>query len=109
MEIIGDFMDFLKEYRIVGLAVAFIIGAAATSLVKALVNDIIMPAVTPFIASGGWKTATVSLGPVVLSWGDFLGELLNFVIIAFAMFIIVKTIEKGKRVTKVPPRKINKK
>lgn len=50
-----EFMDFLNEYKIAGLAIAFIMGVAATSLVKSLVDNIIMPTVTPFIPAEDGK------------------------------------------------------
>ena len=49
MKFVGEFKDFLKKYSVLGLAVAFIIGAASTKLVSALVNDIVMPIITVFI------------------------------------------------------------
>ena len=61
-----EFMDFLKEYKIVALAIAFIMGAAATTLIKSLVDNIVMPIITAFIPSGSWKTATFSLGPIAI-------------------------------------------
>ena len=94
MKILKEFMDFLEEYKVIVLAVAFIIAVAATTLVQALVNDIIMPIITPFIPGGGWQTATFSLGPIVISWGHFLGALINFLIMAFVVFIIAKKMLK---------------
>lgn len=75
MGMTSEFMEFLREYKVIALAVAFIIGVAATALVKSLVDNIIMPIITPFIPGGAWKTATFTLGPVVIGWGPFLGEL----------------------------------
>ena len=95
-----EFMEFLREYKIVGLAIAFIMGVAATTLVKSLVDNIIMPIITPFIPGGAWKTATFSLGPVVIGWGAFLGEIINFVIIALVVFMIAKKILKEEKVAK---------
>ena len=99
-KILKEFMDFLKEYKVIGLAIAFIIGAAASALVKSLVDNIIMPLITPFIPGGAWKTATVALGPIVIGWGAFLGELINFVIIAFVVFMIAKKVLKEEKVSK---------
>jgi len=96
----SEFMEFLKEYKVIALAVAFIMGAASTTLVKSLVDNIIMPTITPFIPGGGWKTATLSIGPVVLGWGAFLGELINFLILAFVVFMIAKQIMKEEQVAK---------
>ena len=94
MEMLKEFKEFLKEYKVIGLAIAFIMGFASTSLIKSLVDNIMMPAITGFIPGAGWKTATFSIGPVVIGWGTFLGELLNFIIIAFLIFILVKKILK---------------
>ena len=93
-------MEFMKEYKVIGLAIAFIIGAAAKDLVNSFVNDIIMPVITPMIPEGGWREATLTLGPVVLRWGSFLGQLINFVIIAFVVFMMAKIILKEEKVTK---------
>jgi large conductance mechanosensitive channel len=98
--IFQEFNDFLKEYKILGLAVAFIMGVAATALIKSLVDNIIMPAVTAFIPGGAWKTATIVFGPVVLGVGAFAGELLNFIIIAFVIFLIAKMVMKEEKVAK---------
>ena len=88
MKIILEFKEFLKEYKVVGLAIAFVIGIAATTFVKSTVDNVIMPLITPFIPGGAWQTAVWRLGPFVIGWGAFLAALINFVIIAFAVFII---------------------
>jgi large conductance mechanosensitive channel len=78
MGIIKEFKEFLEEYKVMGLAVAFIIAVAATALVQSLVNNIIMP----------------------IGWGAFLAAVINFIIIAFAVFLIAKYIMKEEKVTK---------
>lgn len=100
MRLMKEFMEFLKEYKVIGLAVAFIMGVAATALINALVNDIIMPIITAAIPGGAWKTATFNIGPIVISWGDFAGAIVNFVIIAFVVFMIAKIVLKEEKVTK---------
>ena len=100
MGVLSDFKDFLYEYKVIPLAIAFIMGIASTALIKSLVDNIVMPIITPFVPGGAWETATVSLGPVVLKWGAFLGELINFIIIAFVVFIIAKKVLKEEKVTK---------
>lgn len=100
MSVVKEFIDFLKEYKIVALAVAFIMGVASTSLVKSLVDNIIMPIVTAFVPDGAWREATFSLGPFVFGWGPFLGELINFVIIALVVFLIAKKVMNEEKVAK---------
>lgn len=90
MGFVDEFMAFLKKHQVVGLAVAFIIGAAAAKLVSALVNDIIMPIIGALTPSGDWRAATLQLGPVKFLIGDFAGAVIDFVIIAFVIFMIVK-------------------
>lgn len=96
----GEFKEFLKEYKVVPLAIAFIMGVAATALVKSLVDNIIMPIITPFIPGGEWQTATLSIGPIVLGWGAFLGNIINFIIIAWVVFMIAKFILREEKVAK---------
>ena len=100
MSLMREFSEFLKEYKVMGLAVAFIIGVALTVLVQSLVNNIVMPIVTPFIPGGEWQTATFTLGPIVIGWGAFLGAVLNFIIIALVVFFIAKKMMKEEKVTK---------
>ncbi len=101
MGIIAEFKQFLDEYKVMGLAIAFIIGAALTTLVQSLVNDMIMPIVSPVLsATGDWKASVFQIGPVKLAWGSFLGALINFVIIAFVVFMIAKLILKEAKVAK---------
>lgn len=100
LKIIKEFIDFLKEYNVVTLAIAFIMGAASTALIKSLVENIIMPLLTPFIPGGAWKLAKFYLGPWTISWGAFLGETINFIIIAAVVFVIAKKFFKEEKVTK---------
>ncbi len=100
MSLMKEFKEFLKEYKVVPLAIAFIMGVAVTALVQSLVNNIIMPLVTPFIPGGGWQQATFTLGNIIISWGAFLGALLNFMIIALVVFLMAKFILKEEKVTK---------
>jgi large conductance mechanosensitive channel len=97
---IKDFLQFLKEYNVIALAIAFIMGVASTSLIRSLVENIIMPLITPFIPGGAWKEAVFALGPIVMKWGAFLAEAINFVIIAFVVFIIAKKVLKEEKVAK---------
>jgi large conductance mechanosensitive channel len=100
MGLIGEFKEFLYEYKVIPLAIALIMGIAATAFVKSFVDNIVMPIVTPFIPGGAWETATVAIGPIVLRWGAFLGEAINFIIIAFVVFLVAKAALKEEKVAK---------
>lgn len=94
---INEFKDFIKEYKVIGLAVAFVMGLAVNDLVKSLVNDIVMPLIAPLMPSGTWQTATLMIGPVILGIGPFLAALINFLIMAFVIFFIVKKVMKDAK------------
>jgi len=100
LKILKDFFEFLNEYKVVGLAVGIIIGLAATAFVKALVDDIVMPLITPFIPGGGWEQAVWTIGPFAIKWGHFVSALINFLIIAFVVFLIAKLVLKEEKVAK---------
>ncbi len=92
-----EFMDFLNKYGVIGLAIAFVMGAAVTKLVTALVADLIMPIIGALIPGGDWRTATLNIGNIKFMVGDFVGALIDFIIIALVIFMIVKTIVKEKK------------
>ena len=96
-----EFLDFLKKYQVIGLAVAFVIGAAATKLVTSVVQDIVMPIVAVLMPKGDWRTSEFLLGPIKFLFGDLLGAIIDFVIIALVVFIVVKYIMKGDITKKV--------
>ncbi len=98
---VGEFMEFLMKYQVIGLAVAFIIGAAATKMVTAAVNDIIMPVIAVLIPGGDWKKTELVLGPVKFLVGDFAGAIIDFIIIALVVFLIVKFMMKEDATKKI--------
>ncbi len=88
------FMEFLMKYQVIGLAVAFIIGTAATKLVTATVNDIVMPIIAVLVPGGDWRSTILQAGPIKFSVGDFVGNIIDFLIIALVVFLIVKFMMK---------------
>jgi len=86
----NEFTDFLSKYKVMGLAVAFIIGIYLGDLVKALVDDLIMPIVT--LAMPGIEWETIVAGPFRV--GHFIGALITFLIIAIVIFLLVKITKK---------------
>src|SRR5881296_1996824 len=82
----GEFMAFLKQYGVIGLAIAVIIGGKANALVTALVDGVLMPIVTFFVPGGAWRTATVDVGSVHFLLGPVLGAGVAFVIVAWLVF-----------------------
>ena len=84
--IMNEFKDFISKYRVMGMAVAFILGLYLGTLVKALVDDLIMPIVSLAIPGVEWEQLVV--GPFRI--GHFIGSLITFLIVAFVIFILVK-------------------
>ena len=90
-----EFLDFLSKYQVMGIAVAFIIGLYLGNLVKALVSDLLLPAiglVIPGLSDLNSLTETV-MGQKFLV-GDFLSYLITFIIVAFVIFLIVKVVKR---------------
>lgn len=101
MGFIEEFSTFLKNYQVIGLAVAVIIGAAASKMVTAMVNDIIMPIIAVVTPAGDWKTTILEIGPVKFMIGDFIGAIIDFAIVALVIFLIVKFVMKGDTTKKI--------
>src|ERR1044072_689100 len=78
----NEFLAFLKQYGVIGLTIAVIIGVKANALVTALVDGVLMPIVTFFIPGGGWRTATLDVGPIHFLLGPVFGAGLDFLIVA---------------------------
>jgi len=90
-----EFKDFISKYKVMGLAVAFILGLYLGALVLALVKDFIMPLIglaVPGLSNLSSYTATVM--KQVFGIGDFLIALITFIIVAFVIFIIVKVTKR---------------
>lgn len=88
MPILTEFKQFLLKQNVVALAIAVVVGTALNTLVKAVVDDFIMPLITYFEPGGAWKTATWDVGPFHLGVGDFLAALLNFLIVGLVAWRI---------------------
>lgn len=98
----AEFLKFLKEYGVIGLAIAVIIGGKAGELVKAVVDGVLMPFVNPILSSAGgdWQTATLDLGPFHFAIGAVLSALINFLVVAWLVFWFSKKVLKEEQVTK---------
>ena len=97
---VQEFMQFLKEYGVIGLAIAVIIGGKANALVSATVDGLLMPFVTFFIAGGTWRTVALDIGPFHFLLGPFFGALVDFLIVAWMVFYFAKKILKEEKVIK---------
>ena len=109
MALWADFKKFAFKGNVVDLAVGVIIAGAFGQIIKALVDDLIMPVFSLVLPSGDWRAAGWVLRhgatpkeDVVLKYGDFFGVILNFVIIGFALFLIVSRLLKALKLHEDP-------
>lgn len=91
-----EFMKFLKEYGVIGLAIGVIIGSKAGELVKAIVDGLLMPIVGLLLPSGDWQKLVI--GPFQI--GLVLAAMVNFVIIAMLVFWFAKKVLREEQVAK---------
>ena len=100
--LMDEFLGFLRTFGVIGLAIAFVIGAAASKLVTAFVNDIINPIVGLALPSGDLKTMAYnatnpSTGVTsTFAYGDLISNILDFLIIAFIVFLMYKLLSRYK-------------
>ena len=87
----NEFMDFISKYKVMGLAVAFIIGLYLGALVQSLVTDLIMPIIGLALPGlGNLATYTITVSSQDFGIGSFLVAVITFIIVAFVIFMLVK-------------------
>jgi large conductance mechanosensitive channel len=94
--VIPEFKEFLSTYKVLGLAVAFILGLYLGALVKALVGDLILPTIGLVMPGSNLTTLTEVFRGQSFLVGDFLNNVITFIIVAFVIFLIVKLAKKYK-------------
>ena len=96
-----EFQDFLSRGNVMDLAVAVVLGIAFGAIVTSLVNDIIMPLIGIIIGGLNFTGLMVEVGSAQVKYGNFIQALVNFFIIAFVVFLIVRTVNniqaRGKK------------
>ena len=89
----AEFMDFLGKAGVLGLAIGFIMGTYIGKVVSALVQDLIMPIPGALIPGGDWRKAVASIpvgNGMNFAVGDFVGVIIDFLIVASVIFVIAK-------------------
>lgn len=89
-----EFRDFINRGNVMDLAVAVIIGAAFTAIITSLVDDILMPLIGVILGGIDFTQLTITFGSAVIAYGNFIQAVINFLIIAFVVFLIVRTINR---------------
>ena len=112
---IAEFRGFLTKTNALALAVGVIIGAAVGNVVSALAADVLMPVIGLFLPGGDWRqakfvlhTTTDAAGKIsesAILYGHFLGTVIDFIVISFVVFLIVKTLVKPAPTPPADPMK----
>ena len=92
--ILKEFKEFISRGNVIDLAVALIMGAAFTNIVQALVKDVVTPLLGIFLGGVDFSGLAITIGASSIKYGSFIQAVINFLIIAFVIFIIVKAINK---------------
>lgn len=104
-----EFKEFIARGNVMDLAVGIIIGGAFQKIVTSLVNDIIMPAISMLTGKVDYSTLSITVGEVSINYGNFIGAILDFLIIAFSIFIMIRYINKiNKKFGEVKEQELKK-
>lgn len=110
MKVIDEFKAFAMKGNVVDMAVGIIIGAAFGAIVTSLVNDVLMPPIGMLIGGIDFSDLSIKLSnpivsskPVEILYGKFLNTVINFIIVAFAIFMLVKALNKFKKKEEAKP------
>lgn len=100
--LVSEFKEFISRGNVIDMAVGIIIGGAFTTIVNSLVNDVTMPLIT--LVTGGTEFSGLNFtlkgegeSAIVLSLGNFIGAIINFLLIALVVFLFVKGVNKLRR------------
>ena len=89
-----EFKEFISRGNVIDLAVGVVMGSAFTAIVNSLVNDIIMPLVGLIVGGIDFTSLSFGIGDAAVCYGNFIQAVVNFLIVAFVIFMVVKGINK---------------
>ena len=104
-----EFKKFIMRGNVLDMAVGIIIGNAFKDIVDSLVDNIIMPAISCLIGKVDISGLTADIGEIHIAYGQFLNTVLNFLIIAFSLFMAIKIVNKINELNKVAMSKLGRK
>lgn len=104
-----EFKKFIMRGNVLDMAVGIIIGNAFKDIVDSLVDNIIMPAISCLIGKVDISVLTANIGEIHIAYGQFLNTILNFLIIAFSLFMAIKLVNKINDINKAALSKLGKK
>lgn len=92
-----EFRDFLNRGNVIDLAVAVILGTAFTAIVRSLVDDIIMPLIGVLMGGINFTDLSVQVEDAVILYGNFIQAVVNFLIVAFVIFLMIRYYNRLQR------------
>jgi len=92
-----EFRDFINRGNVMDLAVAVIIGAAFSGIVTSLVNDIVTPIIGVITGGVNFSGLAITVGEAVIGYGNFLQAVINFLLIAFVVFLLVRMVNNLRK------------
>ncbi len=98
-----EFKEFVMRGNVLDLAVAVIIGGAFKSIIGSLVNDILMPLIGLVLGGIDFASLNATVGNAVIAYGAFIQAIVDFLIIAFVIFILIKAANKTQKEQPAPP------
>ena len=109
---VGEFKEFIARGNVMDMAVGVIIGTAFGAITTSLINDIIMPLLGILTGSVSFADMSVEIGGAVITYGNFIQAILNFVVMAFVVFCLVKFMnslhrKKDEPAPEAPPEPSN--
>ncbi len=108
-KILKEFKDFIARGNVIDLAVGVIVGSAFGKIVTSLVNDILMPIIGVILGGIDFTNLTIKFNDATIYYGNFIQNVIDFLIVAFCIFIFVKTINTITEKTKKKEEKEKKK
>ena len=90
----GEFREFILKGNVMDMAVGIIIGAAFKAIVDSLVNDILMPFIGIFAGQESFSNLKVTVGGAVITYGNFISAVVNFLLLALVLFIVIKAMNR---------------
>lgn len=104
-----EFKEFATKGNVIDLAIGVIIGGAFQKIVNSLVNDVVMPAISIFTGKIDYNNLMITIGDTSIKYGSFITNIINFLIIAFAVFLMVRYINKLNKTLEEKAKDFNKK
>lgn len=103
-----EFKEFAMRGNIMDLAIGVVIGGAFQKIVNSLVNDIIMPAISVITGKVDFSDMVFTVGEASIKYGNFITSIVDFLIIAFSIFLVVKYINKLNKIKDLEEKVVGK-